>query len=278
MIVDVDGNVGIGTANPAADLHVKTTGEGVRIEGSSTGASNTAWLSFSDAAGTALGYVGDGSQGDSDMYVSSYTGNVYLYTPFGASLTARSNGNVGIGTTNPASKLDVQGDTRVSGTLAVNSGQISLPATTRSYILHAYDFRPKVPGTSVGSFYFEDDGLHDRSGLSAQGYADYVACVHLPDGATIIAMELWGHDGWASRDMTCTIGRTNVSAGTLEMGTIVTNVGSGPAWQTTSILFPTVDNDTHAYWIRARLSGSGGSLEHILTAVRIIYQITQPLP
>jgi len=44
------------------------------------------------------------------MYVTSYIGNVHLYTPVGAALTATSIGRVGIGTTNPDQLLSVNGN------------------------------------------------------------------------------------------------------------------------------------------------------------------------
>lgn len=83
--------------------------EGLRLQGAVAGPTNSTWMSFRDGAGTDLGYVGDGSGGDMDMYLTSYVGDVHLYTPAGPALTASSSGNVGIGTTTPAQdrKLDV---------------------------------------------------------------------------------------------------------------------------------------------------------------------------
>jgi hypothetical protein len=88
------GNVGVGTASPQANLHVMTGGEGIRIQGSSIGALNTAWLSFRDANGTRIGYVGDGSTGDADVFLESDSGDVGLLTPAGRLLTATASGNV----------------------------------------------------------------------------------------------------------------------------------------------------------------------------------------
>ncbi|MCA9726610.1 MAG: hypothetical protein KC729_02940 [Candidatus Eisenbacteria bacterium] len=116
VIVDADGKVGIGTTVPQAKVHIAGSSEGVRVEGSAIGASNTAYITFADAGGTLIGYVGDGSTGDNAIYLSSYNGDVHLYTLFGAALTAKSNGNVGIGTTTPNAKLDVRGDIRLGST------------------------------------------------------------------------------------------------------------------------------------------------------------------
>ncbi len=76
--------------------------EGLRLQGDTAGPENDTWVSFYDSAGTALGYVGDGSTGDQDMYLASYLGDVHIYTPVGPALTASANGSVGMGTTAPA--------------------------------------------------------------------------------------------------------------------------------------------------------------------------------
>jgi len=112
------GKVGIGTTAPQANLHVRTADQGVRIQGASAGVNNTAYLTFANGAGTDIGYVGDGSVHDHSLYLGAYLGNVNLYTSFGATLTATPAGNVGIGTTAPAAKLEVRGNIRLG-----NSGQ-----------------------------------------------------------------------------------------------------------------------------------------------------------
>jgi hypothetical protein len=89
-----DVKVGIGTSAPQAKLHIKGDSEGIRIEGPQTGNGNGAYLSFADASGTQVGYVGDGSSGDSSLYVTSYVDSVNLYTPAGANLTATPSGSV----------------------------------------------------------------------------------------------------------------------------------------------------------------------------------------
>ena len=76
--------------------------EGLSLRGKKGGAPNATWLSFADSTGTGIGYVGDGSSADPDMYLASYTGDVHLYTPIGPVLTASSIGSVGIGTTDPS--------------------------------------------------------------------------------------------------------------------------------------------------------------------------------
>ncbi|MEO8434286.1 MAG: hypothetical protein ABI596_05280 [Pyrinomonadaceae bacterium] len=115
MIVTNAGNVGIGTTAPGARLHINGAEEGIRIQGPATGDSNQAYLAFADSAGTRMGYVGDGSNGDKNVFLSSDLGDVVLNTAAGRIVTVTSNGNVGIGTTTPQARLDVRGDVKLGG-------------------------------------------------------------------------------------------------------------------------------------------------------------------
>lgn len=102
-----NGNVGIGTNNPAAKLRIANAQEGLRLQGPASGAANLAYASFHDSAGNRIGYVGDGGAGSTDIYLDSDTGNVHLYTGAGSVLMAGANGRVGIGTADPSAKLHV---------------------------------------------------------------------------------------------------------------------------------------------------------------------------
>lgn len=96
----VDGASG---GNISGMVTISGVQEGLRLQGSTAGFANSTWINFRDGAGTDLGYVGDGSTTDQNMYLTSYVGDVHLYTPYGPALTASASGNVGIGTTTPSS-------------------------------------------------------------------------------------------------------------------------------------------------------------------------------
>lgn len=129
LAVDNAGNVGIGTATPAARLHVKGVEEGIRVQGPATGSTNAAWVGFNDAAGTRTGFVGDGSIHDNSTFLASDLGDVVLQTVAGRSLVVKPDGRVGIGTITPSMPLHINAEEPVlvlqdSGSASTQSGYI----------------------------------------------------------------------------------------------------------------------------------------------------------
>lgn len=133
MLINKDGNIGVGTSSPASKMHVVGSGELLRISGSS-GLYHGMIIQTSDASA-----IGDGGrlaffdhQNENNVAVSSMHSWVYpngssdLYfhtTPTGARLSDRRvermrlkadgkvhiPGSLGIGTDNPLTALDVRG-------------------------------------------------------------------------------------------------------------------------------------------------------------------------
>ena len=123
------GNVGIGTTTPEADLHVIGNASGLNdgtialFEGNNDGGNR----------GIHIGQEGSGSQAWPfiQSYHSQGVTNYWelLLNPYG--------GNVGIGTTDPTSKLQVVGDVDASaGVLKVGSG-LSAHQTSRAILEYA---------------------------------------------------------------------------------------------------------------------------------------------
>jgi hypothetical protein len=133
------GNVGIGTNNPQNALHVN---------GSLIATGNTS-MTNPTSVGPAFnaGYYAGGAYAFAQAY--NFTTNVYvpLYTD-GSKIVmnANSSGNVGIGTTNPTSKLHVAGDGLVTGNLSV-SGNIAAKYQDVAEWVHAS--QKLVAGTVV---------------------------------------------------------------------------------------------------------------------------------
>jgi len=110
----VGGKVGIGIENPVNSLHIVSDDfNPVRFESSS----DDSWVSFYNSTGY-VGYSGVFT-GDTDMDFGTGllndTGKVHLTTNATPKLTVATNGDVGIGTTNPTAKLEVTGDIKTSG-------------------------------------------------------------------------------------------------------------------------------------------------------------------
>jgi hypothetical protein len=122
------GNVGIGTTTPNRILHIST---------SSNWGSNIATIQITDSASIGSGITLDatGTSGRSYTIFSSASGAaagagkfvVYDTTAGASRLVIDSSGNVGIGTTTPGAKLDVQGNMLLG--IAGSDASITFPAT-----------------------------------------------------------------------------------------------------------------------------------------------------
>ena len=115
------GNVGVGTTDPAEKVDVALTGSngGIRVKN----ATDNAYVKI-DAPADEAAYV-DFQTGDStdwQLTRAPNSNNLALYDNDGASdyvVTFEQGGNVGIGTTNPAAKLDVAGSIVSTGDLTL---------------------------------------------------------------------------------------------------------------------------------------------------------------
>jgi hypothetical protein len=163
------GNVGIGTATPAATLHVQ--GGILSLIGSDPGAAVAA--PFIRAQAT-TGFSSNPIYSfwyQSDTGMSNPAAQTIAFVTAGTErMRITSSGNVGIGTTTPAYKLDVNGNTRITGNLNVN-GVLRVPSDEGQW----GQIKLRVPaGLSYGPnesniFRFSDPygkyyGLYLRSG------------------------------------------------------------------------------------------------------------------
>jgi len=105
------GNVGIGTSSPNTTLYVKSASSNVAtLDGG-----NQMWVTLSEN-GIPRGYMGSFAGNAEDVDFGTYagsTGAVHLTTNDEPKLTVINNGNVGIGTTTPTTKLEVNGATKL---------------------------------------------------------------------------------------------------------------------------------------------------------------------
>jgi hypothetical protein len=123
------GNVGIGTTSPNAKLDVN----GNVYVGGANGAfasSGRGLVEINGSTNSLLGLtIGNVARGylyhdGSNLTLYNYTGNTYLANGSGNILTING-ANVGIGTTSPSYKLDVNGAIKASGTLYSDNGSLA---------------------------------------------------------------------------------------------------------------------------------------------------------
>jgi endosialidase-like protein len=93
------------TTGPA--MTAKNAQEGLRVQGPDLGIANIGVVSFVDAGGLRIGYIGDGSALDDNTLLASDHGSVQLVTEAGRVMTVDKYGQVGIGVTSPTANLDV---------------------------------------------------------------------------------------------------------------------------------------------------------------------------
>ena len=104
-----DGRLGIGTSSPSLPLHVATGGADHGILVQST--DSVARINMQDNSTTDAYAVGVGATGDA----------LSLFAGSAERVTVASDGDVGIGTTSPSTKLDVNGTGQFSGRLLVKA-------------------------------------------------------------------------------------------------------------------------------------------------------------
>jgi hypothetical protein len=191
MRITTSGNVGIGTTNPLAKLHVSdtTTPENAIFNTRSNGG----YLAFQEN-GTTRAYlqwgvtVLGGSSGNYLLFTNDESGgNIALQTRTSggvynsSALVIDSNGNVGIGTTSP-----------VNCALAINQDWVSGSATVKAY-----------PKTTMASGGLAGFGVFDSDGTSRVAYM----------AATASNMELWAQSNMPMNFGTNDTQRMRITAG-----------------------------------------------------------------
>ncbi|MHC4624789.1 MAG: hypothetical protein ACYS4W_12900 [Planctomycetota bacterium] len=148
-------------------------------------------------------------------------------------------GNVGIGTTSPTHKLEVEGDAHVKGELTwqARTGYLSLPAA---------NFRPMREGYS-----YQNNGYELIGNVTVKSI--YFAGVQLPHRATVTKVTFYWRD-YSSDTGTTYLYMSNFMGAAYEMATVDTTGtgGNGSSYDDT-ISYATIDNSQYAYYLRLLL-------------------------
>ncbi|KKN77572.1 hypothetical protein LCGC14_0358470 [marine sediment metagenome] len=128
------GTIGIGTASPGEDLEIQSSSPVLRLR--DTGATASATAAFIEFGGTDAGvwsrtcYAGDGSSGNTDMYIQAEISDLHLGDSSGNSVMNLQGGNVGIGLTTVDAnyKLIIRRAADINLGIGLQSSELALAA------------------------------------------------------------------------------------------------------------------------------------------------------
>ena len=129
-----DGRVGIGTTSPGALLEIQSSNAILRLR--DTGATADATLAYVEFGGTdaaawsRTGFVGDGSSGNTDIYLVAEISDLHLGDSSGFNVMNLQGGNVGIGltTVNANYKLIIRRAADINLGIGLQSSELAIAA------------------------------------------------------------------------------------------------------------------------------------------------------
>ena len=162
--VYIKNNLGIGTDAPGRTVEVQSPSAILRLR--DTGATANATIAYVEFGGTdagvwsRTGYVGDGSSGDTDIYLQATVGDLHLGDSSGISVLNLQGGNVGIGTAAPDNIVTVRKD----GTAAIGFHLRNDDTTDGAYTDFLFSYSDNDAPAGIRHITV-DPGVHHESKL-----------------------------------------------------------------------------------------------------------------
>lgn len=277
FVIEAGGNVGIGTEFPDAKLEVETDGSllgGLRLSATTAatvGASiylNTAVKDWTITATNSSSGAGANKLVFRD------------YSSVADRMVIDADGDVGIGTTNPTSRLEVDGNVEIPA--GKNYSYSS--AKTQYMAVSAAAFTP-LQGTSgtatiqnieIGGFL--SGNARWIAGGTAADDAYMFAPVSLPDSAVVTEVEFYVYDNSSTYEVSGELRRqtfgasgTTIMASTAGSGTTATPATTSLTDST--IGNSTIDNSSYSYYLKFNTKENNSNLR--IYGVRITYTVLQ---
>ncbi len=209
FLIDSSGNVGIGTTDPG--------GFKLRVEGGWLRVAGTGNSSGTDSAMRIGVYDTDNTGGITGWWVSqNQDGKLAIHqNGVGDRLTIDGGGNVGIGTTSPGAKLEVNGTLQVNGNLTDGAGQVIYDNSTKKIPEDRLPFkkgdliapadRPLISGLAAyPTSYFNLDAL----GINGTSASNVKTGVAFGPGNAIIGTDSGGTPATVWHEVPCMSNRT----------------------------------------------------------------------
>ncbi len=187
LFVDPGGNVGIGTTTPTSLLQLMKDGlsSPIRLEIFNTGTTNAddSILSFKTGSSFEFGMGIDSSTG----WFTITKGNIFGTDDI---FTIDVNGNIGIGTTSPAEKLDVAGSVKAAMFIGDGSSLTNISFVETDPVYSAWDksFGISITESQISDLAHTTDTTLDQAGVEGLGFVTGSHTVKYTDAEAVSAV------------------------------------------------------------------------------------------
>ncbi len=268
----VSGNIGIGTPNPQSNYQLHVAGNNPAINIEELGTSNSA-LVFSR--------IGIGKWYILENY-GSPVDNISFYDGSTASKVFQINqgGNVGIGTTNPTQRLDVNGNVKFSGALMPNN----LPGTAGQVLTSAGAGAPptwNAAATNVVATSESGANTFMTANNVVYNYSGGQVTITVPRSGTIVvqanANVVLDHVNGILKTLVLNIGTTNTDGGDYPNAILYDIPAAFPTFPTALQTFTvrkafTVTAGTYTYYLNGLIyQGASGNDNFNYSAMEAIF-------